>query len=304
VQPVVATPGEPRRGPAAAVRRRRHPACCRPPRRPAADEADDGIGQPDLVTGEGTEPVIKLVDTLLTDALASRASDLHLEPEADGLRVRLRIDGLLRERGHIPPQRSDQVVSRLKVVAGLDITERRLPQDGRIQARSTGRLVDLRMATMPTLRGESLLVRLLPTGSARDAPGRGGARRAGPPHGSSRRCSAPRAWCWSPAPRGPARRRPSTRAARGARRAAQGAHPRGPGRVRPARHPPDPGRAGSGSPSSAACATSSATTPTWCWWARSATARPPAWRSRPRSPATSCWPRCTPTTRPPRSPAW
>jgi type IV pilus assembly protein PilB len=127
---------------------------------------DETYGVPDLVTGEGTDPVVKLVDTLLTDALASRASDLHLEPEASGLRVRLRIDGLLRERGHIPPERSDQVVSRLKVVAALDITERRLPQDGRIQAVVDGRLVDLRIATMPTLRGESLLVRLLPTGSA------------------------------------------------------------------------------------------------------------------------------------------
>jgi type IV pilus assembly protein PilB len=128
--------------------------------------ADESYGVPDLVTGQGTDPVVKLVDTLLMDALASRASDLHLEPAADGRRVRLRIDGLLRERGHIPPDRSDQVVSRLKVVAGLDITERRLPQDGRVQAIVDGQLVDLRLATMPTLRGESLLVRLLPTGSA------------------------------------------------------------------------------------------------------------------------------------------
>jgi type IV pilus assembly protein PilB len=127
---------------------------------------DETHGAPDLVTGQGTDPVVKLVDTLLMDALASRASDLHLEPAAGGRRVRLRIDGLLRDRGHIPPDRSDQVVSRLKVVAGLDITERRLPQDGRIQAVVDGQLVDLRLATMPTLRGESLLVRLLPTGSA------------------------------------------------------------------------------------------------------------------------------------------
>ncbi len=129
------------------------------------DPADDGA-QPDLVTGFGHAPVVKLVDTLLTDALASRASDLHVEPEAAGLRVRLRVDGLLRERGRIPQHLSGQVLSRLKLVAGLDITERRLPQDGRIQARVEDQLVDLRVATMPTLWGESILVRLLPTGSA------------------------------------------------------------------------------------------------------------------------------------------
>jgi type IV pilus assembly protein PilB len=163
VQPVVATPGN-----LTAARRRLYAVDATQTlldHHPPSDEADDGIGQPDLVTGVGTEPVIKLVDTLLADALASRASDLHLEPEADGLRVRLRIDGLLRERGQIPPHLANQVVSRLKVVAALDITERRLPQDGRLQARIGEQVVDLRVASMPTLRGESLLVRLLPTGS-------------------------------------------------------------------------------------------------------------------------------------------
>ena len=138
---------------------------------------DDGAGsargerpEPDLITGGGADddqqPVIKLVDTLLADALASRASDLHVERESAGLRVRLRVDGLLRGRGRIPPHLAAQVVSRLKLVAGLDITERRLPQDGRVQARVHGQLVDLRVATMPSLWGESVLVRLLPTGGA------------------------------------------------------------------------------------------------------------------------------------------
>jgi type IV pilus assembly protein PilB len=130
------------------------------------EEAEPEAAEPDLVTGFGHEPAVKLVDTLLTDALASRASDLHVEPEAAGLRVRLRIDGLLRDRGRIPQHLAGQVVSRLKLVAGLDITERRRPQDGRIQARVENQVVDLRVATMPTLWGESVLVRLLPTGSA------------------------------------------------------------------------------------------------------------------------------------------
>jgi type IV pilus assembly protein PilB len=169
VQPVVATPsslGEARRrlyAVDATTNLLQHQEATRPAGHTNAERRQE---EPDLVTGEGADPVVKLVDTLLTDALASRASDLHLEPEADGLRVRLRIDGLLRERGHIPPERSHQVVSRLKVVSGLDITERRLPQDGRIRAVVDHQPVDLRVASMPTLRGESLLVRLLPTGSA------------------------------------------------------------------------------------------------------------------------------------------
>jgi type IV pilus assembly protein PilB len=134
---------------------------------PALGEGIEADGaEPDLVTGFSHQPTVKLVDTLLTDALASRASDLHVEPEASGLRVRLRIDGLLRERGRIPQHLAGQVISRLKLVAGLDITERRLPQDGRIQARVEDQLVDLRVASMPTLWGESVLVRLLPSGSA------------------------------------------------------------------------------------------------------------------------------------------
>ena len=131
-----------------------------------ADTTEPAEGDADLVTGSDEEPVIKLVDTLLMDALASRASDLHIEPEAAGLRVRLRIDGLLRERGRIPAHLTNQVISRVKLVAGLDITERRLPQDGRVQARIDQQRVDLRVASMPSLWGESLLVRLLPTGSA------------------------------------------------------------------------------------------------------------------------------------------
>lgn len=132
----------------------------------AAGERTPENGEADLVTGSDDEPVVKLVDTLLADAVASRASDLHVEPEAVGLRVRLRIDGLLRERGRIPPHLANQVISRIKLVSGLDITERRLPQDGRVQARIEDQRVDLRVASMPSLWGESVLVRLLPTGGA------------------------------------------------------------------------------------------------------------------------------------------
>lgn len=168
VQPVVATPST-----LSAARRRAyaveatHDLVEQLPRPEDADEVVTPDEEPqDLVTGASAEPAVRLVDTLVTDAVASRASDLHLEPDAEGLRVRLRIDGLLRERGRIPRHLARQVVSRVKIVSGLDITERRLPQDGRVQARVGDRQIDLRVATMPSLRGESVLVRLLPTGTA------------------------------------------------------------------------------------------------------------------------------------------
>ncbi|MFP4636757.1 MAG: GspE/PulE family protein, partial [Nitriliruptoraceae bacterium] len=124
-------------------------------------------GEADLATGSEDEPVIKLVDTLLADALASRASDLHIEPEATGLRVRLRIDGLLREVRRLPRNLGRQVTSRLKIMGRLDIAERRMPQDGRALARVDGNEIDLRVSTMPTMYGETVVLRLLPRGAER-----------------------------------------------------------------------------------------------------------------------------------------
>ncbi|MFW5934016.1 MAG: GspE/PulE family protein, partial [Actinomycetota bacterium] len=107
-------------------------------------------------------PVGQLAEALVADALAARASDVHLEPDRDGARVRLRVDGELRETAHIPEDRAAPLRSRLKLLAELDIAERRLPQDGRALIRVGSREQDLRLSVMPTLHGETLVLRLLP----------------------------------------------------------------------------------------------------------------------------------------------
>jgi general secretion pathway protein E len=106
-------------------------------------------------------PVIRLVNQLLVRALESRASDVHIEPFENQLKVRYRIDGILHEVEPPPRQLKAAVVSRLKILAQLNIAERRLPQDGRIKIRLAGKDVDLRIATVPTLYGESVVIRLL-----------------------------------------------------------------------------------------------------------------------------------------------
>jgi general secretion pathway protein E len=106
-------------------------------------------------------PVIRLVNQMLVRALESRASDVHIEPFENQLKVRYRIDGILHEIEPPPRQLKAAVISRLKILAQLNIAERRLPQDGRIKIRLGGKDVDLRIATIPTLYGESVVIRLL-----------------------------------------------------------------------------------------------------------------------------------------------
>jgi general secretion pathway protein E len=107
------------------------------------------------------EPVIRLVQRLINEAVRARASDIHLEPSEEGLHVRLRMDGLLREFERHGRSLSAPVISRIKVMAGLDIAERRLPQDGRIRVSVQGKEIDFRVATSPTLHGESVVLRIL-----------------------------------------------------------------------------------------------------------------------------------------------
>jgi general secretion pathway protein E len=109
-------------------------------------------------------PVIRLVNQMLVRALESRASDVHIEPFENQLKVRYRIDGILHEIEPPPRQLKAAVISRLKILAQLNIAERRLPQDGRIKIRLAGKDVDLRIATVPTLYGESVVIRLLERG--------------------------------------------------------------------------------------------------------------------------------------------
>ncbi|MGA8033887.1 MAG: type II secretion system ATPase GspE [Casimicrobiaceae bacterium] len=109
-------------------------------------------------------PVIRLVSLLITNALESRASDIHVEPFENRLIVRYRIDGVLHEVESPPKRLSAAVISRIKIMANLDIAERRLPQDGRIRLRVQGKEIDLRVSTIPTMHGESVVMRILDKG--------------------------------------------------------------------------------------------------------------------------------------------
>ncbi len=109
-------------------------------------------------------PVIRLVNLILTKAVESRASDIHIEPFENRLIVRYRIDGVLHEVESPPRRLSAAVISRVKIMASLDIAERRLPQDGRIKLRIQGKEIDLRVSTVPTMHGESVVMRILDKG--------------------------------------------------------------------------------------------------------------------------------------------
>jgi general secretion pathway protein E len=131
-------------------------------------ERFDGLGEDEDVAHlrdmASEVPVIRLVNQMLIRALESRASDVHIEPFENQLKIRYRIDGILHEVESPPRQLKAAVISRLKILAQLNIAERRLPQDGRIKTRLAGKDVDLRIATVPTLYGESVVIRLLERG--------------------------------------------------------------------------------------------------------------------------------------------
>lgn len=106
-------------------------------------------------------PVVKLVNLLLADAVRTRASDIHLEPEPDALRVRFRVDGMLREFASLPKHLEPDVLSRTKILASLDIAERRKPQDGRFRVNMEGHELDVRVSVVPAIDGETIVLRLL-----------------------------------------------------------------------------------------------------------------------------------------------
>ncbi|MGA2580882.1 MAG: ATPase, T2SS/T4P/T4SS family, partial [Bryobacteraceae bacterium] len=106
-------------------------------------------------------PVIRLVNAMIAQAIEHRASDIHIEPFEKEFRVRFRVDGVLFNQEAPPRELKAAVISRLKLMAKLNIAERRLPQDGRIKIKILGREVDLRVSTLPTLYGESVVMRLL-----------------------------------------------------------------------------------------------------------------------------------------------
>jgi general secretion pathway protein E len=107
-------------------------------------------------------PVVELVNNVLSQATDDGASDIHFEPEERIFTVRLRVDGVLHRRMSLPRERYDAVASRVKLIAGMDIAERRLPQDGRISTRTSGIDMDIRVSCVPGVHGESIVMRLLP----------------------------------------------------------------------------------------------------------------------------------------------
>src|SRR3954447_1553843 len=106
-------------------------------------------------------PVVKLVHSVIADAVRRGASDIHFEPRSNDMRVRYRIDGVVHDTTTVPRQHVAGLISRVKIMANLDIAERRVPQDGRIGLNVDGRHIDLRVATLPVVRGESIVMRIL-----------------------------------------------------------------------------------------------------------------------------------------------
>lgn len=133
-----------------------------------AETEDSTEGDADRLKDMASEaPIIRLVNQMIFRAVETRASDIHVEPFQDALRVRYRYDGILHETEVQPARLSPAIVSRIKIMAKLDIAERRLPQDGRIKLAVRGNDVDFRVSTVPTLYGESVVLRVLDRSTVR-----------------------------------------------------------------------------------------------------------------------------------------
>jgi type IV pilus assembly protein PilB len=136
------------------------------------DEIDDITDEAVLIQVADQAPTVKLVNQLLADAVRVGASDIHVEQQVDGIWIRHRIDGVLRDVTRMPKGSAAALVSRLKIVAGMDIAQRRLPQDGRMKITANGVAVDARVSTLPAVHGEKVVVRLLPDAERITALGR------------------------------------------------------------------------------------------------------------------------------------
>ncbi|MEY8354658.1 GspE/PulE family protein [Lachnospiraceae bacterium 54-53] len=111
-------------------------------------------------------PTVRLVNSIMERAVVDMASDIHMEPQETDMRIRMRVDGLMRSIMSVPKDLQSSVISRIKIMGGMDVTERRIPQDGRSAVRVKGRDIDLRVSTLPTIYGEKVVVRLLDKDSA------------------------------------------------------------------------------------------------------------------------------------------
>ncbi len=129
-------------------------------------EDDDVAALEDLLRGTEAPPAIRLANAIILEAIRLGASDIHIQPRTKSVVVRYRIDGVLSDKIHIPHHLHQSLVSRLKIMSELDISERRRPQDGRITVKTPMRMVDLRISTLPTINGEKVVMRILDRNSA------------------------------------------------------------------------------------------------------------------------------------------
>jgi len=131
-----------------------------------AGVADEVKSKKALDAAEDDAPIVRLVNLIVTEAVHGRASDIHVEPMGDRVRVRYRIDGVCQIRDDVPKNMQGAVTTRLKIMAGLDIAERRLPQDGRIKMKFGTSVIDFRVSALPSYHGESIVMRILRPESA------------------------------------------------------------------------------------------------------------------------------------------
>ncbi len=132
----------------------------------APEEEGRGDGSAGTTDDDVDAPIIKLVNLIITEACHGRASDIHLEPMGDRVRVRYRIDGVCHVRDDIPKTMQAAVTTRFKLMAGIDISEKRIPQDGRIKMKVGGSRIDFRVSSLPSYHGESIVLRILRPESA------------------------------------------------------------------------------------------------------------------------------------------
>ncbi|MDD2714511.1 MAG: ATPase, T2SS/T4P/T4SS family [Candidatus Wallbacteria bacterium] len=125
-------------------------------------EMEESVGVNDV---EQDNPIVKFVELTIKEAVKEKASDIHVEPEEKNLRIRYRIDGVLQQVKNVPNNVKNAILSRIKIISGMDIAEKRLPQDGRMHLKFEGKEIDIRVSSLPTAWGEKIVMRLLDTSS-------------------------------------------------------------------------------------------------------------------------------------------
>src|SRR5690606_22586406 len=130
-----------------------------------ARNREESTDEYDLLERADQNPVIQMVNAILLEAIQEGSSDVHFEPTEEGLSIRYRIDGCLQKRHKPPKDYQIQILTRIKVMAKMDIAEHRLPQDGRIKLRHGGREIDFRVSTLPIAHGERIVLRILDKGN-------------------------------------------------------------------------------------------------------------------------------------------